>query len=420
MGQIPKLNELEKKEEQEFDIPAYAHLQQYDFGELTGTIESVAQALEKTAVERDRAGGTAWAERQVLRDSGLLKLSVPAIYGGPEAKWPFIYQIIRRFAEVDSSLAHLFGFQHLQVASVLLFGNIEQKKRYMSHTVSEGWFWGNATNGLDNRTSLTWREGDGGYFELNGIKSFCSGATGSDMINVTAPRSADPADRVFITIPTGRKGITVHADWDNLGQRQTDSGSVTFDKVRVERDEILGPPGTSGTPRATLRPLVSQLILTEIYLGNARGALFNAWKYTHEQARPWFTSGVERAVDDPFTQQHYGEMWIALRAAAALANEAEHKLQKAWDRGDALTAHERGLLAVQIFEAKIAAARTALDVTAKIFEVMGARATAAKYGFDRFWRNVRVHTLHDSLDYKLKDTGQWVLTAEVPIPSIYS
>lgn len=420
MGQLPKLAELETARNTASEIPPYAHLRQYDFGEWNERVEAVAQALDKTAVERDRAGGTAWAERQVLRESGLLKLSVPAVYGGPEAAWPFIYKIVRRFAEVDSSLAHLFGFQHLQVASVLLFGNEQQKQSYLSRTVSEGWFWGNATNGLDNRTSLIWREEDGGYFELNGIKSFCSGATGSDMINVTAPRSADPANRVFISIPTSRKGITVHADWDNLGQRQTDSGSVSFEKVRVERDEVLGPPGTSGTPRATLRPLVSQLILTEIYLGNARGALFNAWKYTHEQARPWFTSGVEKASDDPFTQQHYGEMWIALRAAAALADEAEAGLQKAWERGDALTARERGVLAVQIFEAKIAAARAALDVTAKIFEVMGARATAAKYGFDRFWRNVRVHTLHDSLDYKLKDTGRWVLTAEIPVPSIYS
>src|SRR5690606_28004437 len=144
----------------------------------------------------------------------------------------------------------------------------------------ENWFWGNATNGLDNRTTLTWREKEGGYHELNGIKSFCSGAMGSDMINVTAPQSADPGDRVFISIPTSRPGITVYADWDNMGQRQTDSGTVTFDKVRVNVEEVLGPPGTSGTPRATLRPLVSQLILTEIYLGNAYGALFNAWHYT--------------------------------------------------------------------------------------------------------------------------------------------
>jgi alkylation response protein AidB-like acyl-CoA dehydrogenase len=148
--------------------------------------------------------------------------------------------------------------------------------------------------------------------------------------------------------------------------------------------------------------------------------LLNAWKYTHEQARPWFQSGFERAIDDPFTQQHYGDLRIALRGAIALAESAATQLQRAWDRGDALTAEERGELAVAIYETKLVAARAALDITARIFEVMGARATAAKYGFDRFWRNVRVHTLHDSLDYKLKDVGQWVLTGQVPTPSIYS
>ena len=421
MGQLLKLGELPHA------APAYtpAHLVQRDFGALTPAVEKTAAALALTATARDRSGGTAWAERQVLRDSGLLKLAVPAAYGGAETPWPLIYKIIRRFAEVDSSLAHLFGFQHLQVASVALFGNPQQKQLYLGKTVSENWFWGNATNGLDTRTTLTWRAAedgnpDGGHYELNGIKSFCSGATGSDMINITAPRSADPADRVFITIPTQRAGVQVLDDWDNLGQRQTDSGSVTFDKVRVERDEVLGPPGTSGTPRATLRTLVSQLILIEIYIGNAQGALLDAWKYTHEQGRPWFTSGVERAIDDPFTQQHYGDLWIALRGAIALAEAAALQLQKAWERGDDLSAEERGVLAVTIYETKIAAARAALDITARIFEVMGARATAAKYGFDRYWRNVRVHTLHDSLDYKLKDVGLWVLTGEVPVPSIYS
>ena len=146
-----------------------------------------------------------------MRDSGLLKLAVPAAFGGPETPWPTIYKIIRRFAEVDSSLAHLFGFQHLQVASVALFGNPEQQAHYLGKTVSENWFWGNATNGLDTRATLVWREGkdgDDGHYELNGIKSFCSGATGSDMLNITAPRSADPADRVFpvsythLTLPT--------------------------------------------------------------------------------------------------------------------------------------------------------------------------------------------------------------------------
>ncbi|TCS36641.1 alkylation response protein AidB-like acyl-CoA dehydrogenase [Paucimonas lemoignei] len=418
MGNLPNLSELQQQAAgSEHGKPH--HLFHRDFGALTEAVERTASVLALTAPERDRQGGTAWAERQALRDSGLLTLAVPAAFGGPEASWPFIYRVIRRFAEVDSSLAHLFAFQHLQVASIILFANPVQKARYLGGTVSEGWFWGNGTNSLGNQVRLVWRE-EGGYYELSGTKTFCSGATGSDMLNVTAPHPERPDERVFFAIPTKRAGIHVLDDWDNLGQRQTDSGSVIFDNVRVERDEVLGPPGTAGTPRATLRTLVSQVILTEIYIGNAQGALQNAWKYTHEHAKPWMTSGVARAIDDPFVHQHYGDLWIALRSAIALTEAAEGQLQQAWERGDALTADERGRLAVTIYEAKLVAARAALEVTSKIFEVMGARATAAKYGFDRFWRNVRVHTLHDSLDYKLKDVGSWVLTGTVPAPSIYS
>jgi alkylation response protein AidB-like acyl-CoA dehydrogenase len=138
------------------------------------------------------------------------------------------------------------------------------------------------------------------------------------------------------------------------------------------------------------------------------------------EARPWFASGVTRAADDPYGQVRFAELWILHRAAQALAGAAEGALQAAWEQGDALDARARGELALQIWEAKITAARAALDVTSRIFELMGARATAARYGHDRFWRNVRVHTLHDNLDYKLQDIGRWVLDNRVPEPSIYT
>ncbi len=53
-------------------------------------------------------------------------------------------------------------------------------------------------------------------------------------------------------------------------------------------------------------------------------------------------------------------------------------------------------------------------------EALGARATAGKYGFDRFWRNVRTHTLHDPVAYKRREVGRWVLTGELPEPTWYS
>ncbi len=64
--------------------------------------------------------------------------------------------------------------------------------------------------------------------------------------------------------------------------------------------------------------------------------------------------------------------------------------------------------------------RTALDVTSRIFELMGARATATSYGFDRFWRNIRTHTLHDPVFYKAREVGNYALNGTITATPLYS
>ncbi len=372
--------------------------------------------LAPTAVARDAAGGTALAERQLLRDSGLLTLAIPREWGGQQRGWPEILRLVRQLAQVDSSLAHLFGFQHLQVATLLLFGARAQQEKYLRAAVAGKWFWGNAVNARDTRLSV--QPTDGGYL-LDGLKGFCSGAQDSDVLNVSFSLGPLPTDGRFAVIPTDRAGITLHDDWDNMGQRQTDSGTVEFKQVLIRHDDILGPPGVASRPRATLRNLIGQLVLTEIYLGNALGALQSAVDHAREQVQPWPMAGVQHAVDDPLLQLQAGEQWIALQAATALADRALDHFQQAWDAGEALTEAQRGDLAITVAAARVQAGRTALQVTSQIFELIGARATARKHGFDRYWRNVRVHTLHDPLEYRKKAVGQWVLTGQLPNPYGY-
>jgi alkylation response protein AidB-like acyl-CoA dehydrogenase len=384
-----------------------------DFGSRTAKVERLARRLAATAVERDRAGGSAQTERQLLRDSGLLTLAVPQLYGGQGVVWPEIYRIVRHLAAVDSSLAHLFAFQHLQVATLQLFGTPEQQRHWLTRTVQDRWFWGNATNGRDTGLALSRREE---HYELNGSKSFCSGALGADALIISAPRGRNPDDRVFIVLPSQREGLAVNQDWDGFGQRQTDSGTVQFENVFVDAGELLGPVGSS--PRTTLRACLSQLILTQLYLGNAQGALDAALRYTREQTRAWPASSVAVPADDPFIQARYGELWLRYRSALPLAEQAAQRLQAAWEK-PALTAAERADVALAISEAKVSAARAALDITSQVFDNMGARSTSAAYGFDRFWRNVRVHSLHDPLDYKVRDLGHWLLSGQGPTPSLY-
>jgi hypothetical protein len=60
---------------------------------------------------------------------------------------------------------------------------------------------------------------------------------------------------------------------------------------------------------------------------------------------------------------------------------------------------------------------TALKVTAGVFKVTCSRATGKKVGLDRFWRDVRTHSLHDPIAYKNRELGEYALLDKVSLTS---
>ncbi|MFN9557791.1 MAG: acyl-CoA dehydrogenase family protein, partial [Dolichospermum sp.] len=92
--------------------------------------QSLAREFAQTAIERDAQGGTPKQERDSLRKSNLLKLIIPQECGGIGANWITTFQIIREFAKVDSSLAHVFSYHQIGVVIPHIFGTIEQKQYY--------------------------------------------------------------------------------------------------------------------------------------------------------------------------------------------------------------------------------------------------------------------------------------------------
>jgi alkylation response protein AidB-like acyl-CoA dehydrogenase len=381
------------------------------------TARELAGDFARTAVDRDARGGTPKAERDRLRDSGLLSLSIPRQFGGLEATWSETFEVVREFARVDSSIAHVFGFHHLMLATVRLFAKPSQWQTWFKLTARNSWFWGNTLNPLDTRTLVKGREG---WREFSGQKSFCSGATDSEMLIASAVDEAAGGKLLIAAIPSGRTGITLHNDWYNMGQRQTDSGSATFNRVRVEESDLLLDPGPLSTPFACLRPLIAQLHFANIFLGIAEGAFEEARKYTREETRPWFRSGATHTAQDPYVLSHYGDFWVALESTRLLVERAGRLLDEAWAKGAALTTEERGDVAIAIATAKVAASRHGLEICSKVFEVTGARATHASVALDRHWRNLRTQSLHDPLDYKLHELGDWALNGIPPIPTFYS
>ncbi|HRK84755.1 MAG TPA: SfnB family sulfur acquisition oxidoreductase, partial [Alcaligenes faecalis] len=48
------------------------------------------------------------------------------------------------------------------------------------------------------------------------------------------------------------------------------------------------------------------------------------------------------------------------------------------------------------------------------FELAGTSATQAQHGLDRYWRNARVHTLHDPVRWKYHAIGNYALNGVRP------
>lgn len=377
--------------------------------------QQLAEQFATTAAERDKQGGNPKFERDLIRQSGLLGLAIPSQYGGQGADWKTVFQTIQVIAQIDSSLAHVYGFHHLLIATVQLFSQPEQYGKWFEQTAKENLFWGNTLNPLDRRTTAT-QVSENEYL-FHGEKSFCSGSIDSDVLLCSAYN--EEGKLLIAVIPTAREGVSFLGDWNNMGQRQTDSGTSHFEQVKIQKDELLLNPGPLSTPYSSLRPLIAQLIFVHLFLGVAEGA-FETAKQTVQNQKAWSKSLAENAVNDPFTQKHFAEFYVQLEGVRLLANKAVETLQKAWEIGENLTAEQRGEVSIAIATAKIAATNTSLHITQNIFQVMGARATTAKLNLDRFWRNVRTQTLHDPIDYKYQEIGEWVLTAKVPDPSFYS
>jgi alkylation response protein AidB-like acyl-CoA dehydrogenase len=376
---------------------------------------SLSKELTENAVERDAKAGIPDYEIRRLRDSGLLPLVVPQEYGGVGATWSEALKVVQELSKADGSIGQLYG-NHLNLTALAhVSGTPEQKDRYYRETARHNLFWANAINTRDTRLKIA---PDGDNFRVDGVKSFGTGVAVADLRVFSA--LPDGTEVPFLFVIPQREGVLSSQDWNNIGQRRTDSDTFTFDKVLVEKNEILGFPHPPEHAFATFLGIIAQLTKTYVYLGIAEGAFVAAQEYTKTTTKPWITSRVDSATQDPYILHHYGELSIALDAAIALADRAALRVQAAWDRDVNLTVQERGEAAIAVFAAKAFATKVGLDITTRIFEVMGTRSTASKYGFDRYWRDLRTFTLHDPVDYKLRDIGNWVLNQELPIVTQYS
>ncbi|MBV4540615.1 SfnB family sulfur acquisition oxidoreductase [Pseudomonas vlassakiae] len=371
--------------------------------------EQVAQQLKRDSALRDRERRLPHAELELFTRSGLWAISVPKSFGGAGVSNVTLAQVIARIAQADASLGqipqnHFYALEVLRVN-----GSPEQQQRLYAEVLA-GRRFGNALAELGTKTAhdrTTRLTHDGAGYRINGRKFYATGALYAQRI----PTSVidDQGRQQLAFVPADSQGLQVIDDWSGFGQRTTGSGSVSFDNVWVDANDVV--PFQSAFERPTPVGPLAQILHAAIDTGIARAALEDALHFVRTRSRPWVDSGLDKASDDPLTLKSFGQLVIRLHAAEALLERAGEILDRAQADSNADTV---AAASIAVAEARAISTEVSLAAGTTLFELAGSQATLAEHNLDRHWRNARVHTLHDPVRWKYHAIGNYYLNNANP------
>lgn len=386
---------------------------------LAARITSAAQALEVAdalaarfaagASDRDRDRHLPRAELAELFASGLGAITVPREWGGPALPNRVLAAVIARLSAADGSIGQV-PQNHFYALEVLRVNGSPAQQARLYGEVLAGVHFGNALAEFSSPAAhqrYTRLERGAAGWQVVGQKFYATGALFAGRVP-TAALGEDGKERL-VFLPADAPGLRITDDWSGFGQRTTGSGSVAFDQVPADEQDIV--PFQSAFERPTPVGPLAQLLHAAIDQGIGRAAWQEMLAFVRQHARPWIDSGVERASDDPLTLDRIGKLTARLQAGDALLEEASDAVDIAQQRTEAATVAEAS---IAVARARAWTTEVSLEAGNLLFELAGSRATLAEHNFDRHWRNARTHTLHDPVRWKYPAIGNYVLNGVLP------
>ncbi|QRF08494.1 SfnB family sulfur acquisition oxidoreductase [Acinetobacter pittii] len=384
-----------------------AHIIQND-AEALEVAKQFAEQFKKTAVERDAQRILPYTEIDALSQSGLWAITVPKQYGGAEVSSHTVAKVIALLSGADGSIGQI-PQNHFYALEVLRNTGTEAQKQRLYGEVLNGTRFGNALAEFKTKTSThkqtNIRPYENGYL-IQGEKFYCTGSLFAHRIPTLV---LDDAGREYLAfVKSGSQGLKLVDDWSGFGQKTTGSGTVKFDQVFVDADDVI--PFDTAFLQPTLVGPFAQIMHASIEVGIARAAFEESLQRVH-QARPWIDSQVETANQDPLTIYELGRIAVDVRASEVLLKQAAQSIDAA-----KIETSPESIAKASIDVAKVRAHSTdiALKASSKLIELAGSRGSQSQDGLDRFWRNARVHTLHDAARWKYYFIGNYVLNGVLP------
>jgi SfnB family sulfur acquisition oxidoreductase len=381
--------------------------------EAIETARTLARYFKLTARERDQHPAPPIDEVERISRSGLLGAGVPRSHGGAEISTTTLVQILQLLSAADGSLGQIHQNHFFFVNRLAAFGTERQKAYYLPGFLA-GKRLGNCLSertgrkGIDTNTSIT-RQPDGTW-RLNGEKYYTTGAYLAHWLPVATAEAGVRGTTVYVD--RHAPGVEVINDWSGMGQKNTVSGTAIFRNVLVTEEQILRPPAEEYSPHGLV---YAQIMHAAIDTGIAQGALEDAVWFTQNKARAWGEAEVEKAGQDPHLIKQFGELSVQFHAAEALLLRAAelHDTARANARDEQATIDAM----IAVGEARAQADRIALQAGTELFEFGGTRSASSQWSLDRYWRDARVHTLHDPVRWKIHHVGNYHLNGVNPPPN---
>ncbi|MDX2378523.1 MAG: acyl-CoA dehydrogenase family protein [Acidimicrobiia bacterium] len=365
----------------------------------TGAVDR-ARGLEDLIVEHRLDGD---AQRRLpeplvsaLVDAGLMRLCVPAAYGGPEADPVTLIAVIEELGRHDGATAWCSMIASTTASMAAFLPARSAREIYGPVDVVTGGVF--APNGSGVAAS---RDRDDG-FEVTGRWAWGSGTQHSHWVL----GGARCDDDTFRLCWFRHDDVDFHDTWHSTGVRGSGSLDFSVDGVFVPSQRTIQPGVTrpvvdSAAARFPNFALLAASVAA-VGLGVARGALDELVAVASGK-RPQYSSRT--LAESVYTQVEFARADAMLRAARAyLVSE----LASTWEvarSGRPVRLDER----VRIRSAAVHAARTGAEVADLAYTLAGGTAVYESSPIGRFARDAHVVTQHIQTAPKLNETVGKVL-----------
>ena len=225
-----------------------------------------------------------------LGDLGMLGVAVPEAYGGLGMGFNTTMLVCDRISGISGSLSTAFG-AHTGIGTlpILLYGNEEQKKKYLPKLASGEWMGaycltepGAGSDANSGKTKAVWNE-EKKTWSITGQKMWISNAGFADLFIVFA-RIEDDKNITGFIVERGTEGMSFGEEENKLGIRASSTRQVFFNDCEIPAGNLLGE--RSGGFKIAMNALnVGRIKLAVACLDAARRVITHSVKYANERVQ---------------------------------------------------------------------------------------------------------------------------------------